>query len=115
MQINCLAHPERTQTLRSCPTEHRICCQTNFEAGISLKIHEKIQKSIERLFFKGKSTKLSVYVTYAIGNIALMLVVFYVLLNNIAYDWTGQLYPVGSGYNLSFLFGGLDNAVPFVP
>jgi len=78
-------------------------------------LHEKLQRSIERLFFKGKSTKLSTYLTYAIGNIVLMLVLFYILLNTIAYDWTGQLYPVGSGYNLNFLFGGLDNAIPFVP
>ena len=78
-------------------------------------LHEKLQRSIERLFFNGKSTNLSTYLTYAIGNIVLMLVLFYILLNTIAYDWTGQLYPAGSGYNLNFLFGGLDNAIPFVP
>lgn len=82
---------------------------------VALKIHEKLQKSIEQLFFKGRSTKLSLYLTYAVGNIILMLVLFYVLLNNVAYDWTGQLYPAGSGYSLNFLFGGLDNAIPFVP
>ncbi len=65
--------------------------------------------------FKGKSTKLSVYMTYAIGNIVLMLVLFYTSLNNIAYNWTGQLYPAGAGYNLSHLFGGIDNAIPLVP
>ena len=81
----------------------------------TLKIHEKFQRGIERLFFKGKSTKSSVYLTYAVGNIVLMLVLFYVLLNKIAYNWTGQLYPVGSGYRLDFLFGGLDGAIPFVP
>jgi membrane-associated phospholipid phosphatase len=80
-----------------------------------LKIHEKIQRGIERLFFKGKSTKSSVYVTYAVGNVVLMLVLFYILLNNIAYYWTGHLYPEGSGYRLDFLFGGLDDAIPFVP
>lgn len=78
-------------------------------------IHEKIQRSIEQLFFKGKSTKLSLYLTYAIGNITLMLIVFYVFLNTVAYNWTGQLYPAGSGYNLSFILGGLDNAIPFIP
>jgi membrane-associated phospholipid phosphatase len=81
----------------------------------TLKIHEKFQKGIERLFFKGKSTKSSAYLTYAVGNIVLMLVLFYVLLNNIAYNWTGQLYPVGSGYRLDSLFGGLDGVIPFVP
>jgi membrane-associated phospholipid phosphatase len=80
-----------------------------------LKIHEKLQRSIEQSFFKGKSTKSSVYLTYAVGNIVLMLVIFYVFLNNIAYNWTGQLYPVGSGHSLDFLFGGLDSVIPFVP
>jgi membrane-associated phospholipid phosphatase len=83
--------------------------------GRILKIHEKLRRGIERVLFKGKSTKSSVYLTYAVGNVVLMLVLFYVLLNNIAYNWTGQLYPVGSGYNLDFLFGGLDAAIPFVP
>lgn len=81
----------------------------------TLRIHEKVQRGIERLFFKGKSTKSSVYLTHAVGNVVLMLILFYILLNNIAYDWTGQLYPEGSGYRLDFLSGGLDNAIPFVP
>ena len=80
-----------------------------------MKIHDKLQRGIERVLFKGKSTKSSVYLTYAVGNVILMLVLFYVSLNNIAYNWTGQLYPVGSGYSLDFLFGGLDGAIPFVP
>ena len=47
-----------------------------------------------------------------IGNVVLMLLLFYVVLNNFAYDWTGQLYPAGSGFRLNT---GLDNAIPFVP
>jgi membrane-associated phospholipid phosphatase len=47
-----------------------------------------------------------------IGNLILMLVLFYVLLNNLAYDWTGQLYPNGSGFRLET---GLDAVIPFVP
>jgi membrane-associated phospholipid phosphatase len=47
-----------------------------------------------------------------IGNLILMLVLFYVLLNNVAYDWTGQLYPNGSGFRLET---GLDTMIPFVP
>jgi membrane-associated phospholipid phosphatase len=84
-------------------------------AGCILKIHEKLQRGIERVLFKGKSTRSSAYLAYAVGNVVLMLVLFYVLLNNIAYNWAGQLYPVGSGYSLDFLFGGLDAAIPFVP
>jgi len=67
------------------------------------------------VFFGGRTTKRSVYVTYVIANVILMLILFYVLLNRIAYDWTGQLYPVGSGFRLDSLFGGLDDMIPFVP
>lgn len=78
-------------------------------------VHEKLQKAIERAFFRGKSNKWSIYLTFIIGNIILMLLLFFILLNNLAYDWTGQLYPVGSGFRLDTVFGGLDNAIPFVP
>jgi membrane-associated phospholipid phosphatase len=78
-----------------------------------LKIHETFQRGIEKAFFRGKSTRSSVYTTYAIGNVLLMVVLFYVLLNTILYNWTGQLYPVTSGYRL--LLGGLDDAIPFIP
>ena len=64
------------------------------------------------MFFKQKSTRKSVYVTFVIGNVVLMVVLFYFLLNNVAYDWTGQLYPAGSGYRLD---SGLDAIIPFVP
>jgi membrane-associated phospholipid phosphatase len=74
-----------------------------------------LQRSIERVLFRGKSTKSSIYLTYAIGNVVLMLFLFYILLNRIAYDWTGNLYPVGSGFRLDFLTGGLEDAIPFVP
>jgi membrane-associated phospholipid phosphatase len=64
------------------------------------------------VFFKQKSTRKSVYVTFVIGNIVLMVVLFYFLLNNVAYNWTGQLYPGGSGFRLD---SGLDAIIPFVP
>jgi len=64
------------------------------------------------VFFKQKSTRKSVYVTFVIGNVVLMVVLFYFLLNNVAYDWTGQLYPTGSGFRLDT---GLDAIIPFVP
>lgn len=41
-----------------------------------------------------------------------MLVLFYSLLNNVAYNWTGQLYHVGSGFRLET---SLDAMIPFVP
>jgi membrane-associated phospholipid phosphatase len=80
-----------------------------------LGLHEKFQKAIEKTFFRGKSSKSSAYVTYVVGNMFLILLLFYVLLNNVVYDWTGQLYPLGSGFRLDGVFGGLDNAIPFVP
>ncbi len=64
------------------------------------------------MFFKGKSSRKSVYLTFAIGNVILMLLLFYLLLNTYVYDWTGQLYPAGSGFRLQTA---LDTAVPFVP
>jgi membrane-associated phospholipid phosphatase len=64
------------------------------------------------VFFKQKSTRKSVYVTFVIGNVVLMVVLFYFLLNNVAYNWTGQLYPAGSGFRLD---SGLDAIIPFVP
>jgi membrane-associated phospholipid phosphatase len=64
------------------------------------------------VFFKQKSNRKSVYTTFVIGNVALMLVLFYFLLNNVAYNWTGQLYPAGSGFRLDT---GLDSIIPFVP
>jgi membrane-associated phospholipid phosphatase len=79
---------------------------------IVLGLHERFQTAIERIFFRGKSTRLSVYLAYAIGNVLLMLVLFYFLLNNFAYNWTGQLYPVGSGFSLNT---NLDAMIPFVP
>jgi membrane-associated phospholipid phosphatase len=81
----------------------------------TLKLHMMLQRSIERTFFGGKSTKSSVYLAYALGNVILMLFLFYILLNRIAYDWTGSLYPVGSGFRLDFLTGGWEDATPFVP
>lgn len=80
--------------------------------SIELGIHDKLQEAIEKIFFKGKSSRKSVYLAFVIGNVALMLVLFYLLLNTVAYDWTGQLYPQGSGFRLQT---SLDTAIPFVP
>jgi membrane-associated phospholipid phosphatase len=74
-----------------------------------------LQRTVEKILFRGNSTKLSEYGTYAIGNVILMVLLFYVLLNRVVYNWTGQLYPIGSGFRLDFLFGSLDDAIPFVP
>jgi membrane-associated phospholipid phosphatase len=83
-----------------------------FKGDAKLGLHDRFQTAIERVFFKRKSTRKSVYVTFVIGNVVLMLVLFYFLLNNVAYDWTGQLYPAGSGFRLET---SLDAVIPFVP
>jgi len=41
-----------------------------------------------------------------------MLILYYLLLFNFAYGWTGRLYPAGSGFRLETVF---DRAVPFIP
>jgi len=78
-------------------------------------IHEKLERSVERIFFGGRRTKASEYIAYATGNIVLMVILFFVALNTIGYDWTGQLYPPGAGYRLDFLTGGLEDGIPLVP
>jgi hypothetical protein len=65
------------------------CAERAIGAVAALKLHESFQRGIERVFFGGKSTKSSVYLTYAVGNVILMLLLFYIFLNRIAYDWTG--------------------------
>jgi len=79
---------------------------------LALGIHSKMQSAVEKLFFEGKSSRKSIYVTFVVGNVVLMLLLFYFLLNNVAYDWTGQLYPDGSGFSLQT---NLDSVIPFVP
>ncbi len=80
-----------------------------------MKIHDGLQKAIEKAFFKGKSTPRSSKITYIIVNLILMLLLFLVLIQLILYSWTGTLYREGTGYRLDFVFGNLDNMIPFVP
>ncbi len=78
-------------------------------------LHDSLKRTIEKIFFGGRSTRTSEYTTYVAGNVLLMLLLLFVLLNTIGYDWTGSLYPPGSGYRLDYLTGGLENAIPLVP
>jgi membrane-associated phospholipid phosphatase len=73
-------------------------------------LHNQLQNTNDN-YFKGKS-KTSIYLTYVVVNVVLMLVLFYVVLNNYAYDYTGQMYPESSGFNLATE---LDFAIPFIP
>ncbi len=73
---------------------------------------EKFQNWIEKAFFKGESSGWSKWLTYVIANVILMLLIFFILLNTIAYNWTGSIYPVWEGNRLNFLG---DNSIPFIP
>lgn len=81
----------------------------------TIKLHRKLQASVERFLFSGKTSPKSEYVTFALGNFFLMLILFYFFLNNVAYDWTGSLYPEGTGFQLGSVFGSFDGSIPFVP
>ena len=80
-----------------------------------MQLHKVLERAIERVFFRGRTTRKSEYLTYVLGNIILMLILFYLILNTLGYDWTGQLYPLGTGFRLDFLTGGMENFIPFVP
>jgi membrane-associated phospholipid phosphatase len=80
-----------------------------------LSLHDKLEGAIAKVFFRGRSAKASSYLAYVTGSVFLMLVVFYVLLNTVGYNWTGSLYAAGTGFRLDFLTGGLEDSIPFVP
>ncbi len=74
------------------------------------RIHDRYQAIVERLFFGGRRTRLSEAVSYMGANLFLVVVVFYIVLNTVVYDWTGGIYT--TGFHLATT---LDNAIPFVP
>jgi len=78
-------------------------------------LHHRLEGILSRLFFGGRRTKGSAYLTYVLGSVFLMLFLFYFLLNTVGYDWTGGIYVPGTGYRLDFLTGGLEDRIPFVP
>ncbi len=80
-----------------------------------LKLHDLFQKLVEKIFFRGATSAWSRRLAFMIENVFLMLVVFYLLLKTLLYNWTGALYPEGAGIRLDVLFGGVDNYIPFVP
>jgi membrane-associated phospholipid phosphatase len=77
-----------------------------------MKIHDSLQKGIERLFFKGQSTERSKKVTYIIGNMILMVGIFLIFLFTFAYGWVASLHSEVSAYHLDTA---LDNLIPFLP
>ena len=44
-----------------------------------------------------------------------MLIIFFLVIQEVLYDWTGTIYAEGTGFHLDFVFGPLDNLIPFVP
>jgi len=75
-----------------------------------VKVHDGYQRLVEKVFFGGRSTRLSEAVSFIAANLFLYVVVFYFLLNSVVYDWTGSLYVHGFHLNTA-----LDNIIPFVP
>jgi membrane-associated phospholipid phosphatase len=75
-----------------------------------MRLRDSYQRLVEKVFFGGRSTRLSEAVSFIAANLFLFVVVFYLLLNTIAYDWTGSLYA--RGFHLNTV---LDNVIPFVP
>ncbi len=75
-----------------------------------MRLHDTYQRLVERVFFRGRRTRLSEAVSFIAANLFLFVVVFYILLNTFVYDWTGSLYV--HGFHLNTV---LDNLIPFVP
>jgi membrane-associated phospholipid phosphatase len=73
-------------------------------------LHDRYQAIVERAFFGGRRSAASEAVSRIAANLFLVVVVFYLLLNTVVYDWTGSLYS--RGFHLATA---LDNAIPFVP
>jgi len=67
-----------------------------------------------REFFQEQNMPRKKRIEYIIINFVLFLVIFYIVLNTIVYDWTGSLYPEGTGFRLDVVFGGVEDAIPFM-
>jgi membrane-associated phospholipid phosphatase len=80
-----------------------------------VSVHRHLQRAVERAFFGGKSTGWSTTLSYWIGNVTVLFAGYFILSQLVLYRWTGGLYAEGEGFRLDFLFGGIDNAIPFVP
>jgi len=68
------------------------------------------QGLVERVFFKGRTSRASEACASITANLFLLVVVFYIVLNTIVYDWTGTLYTRGFHLNTA-----VDNLIPFMP
>jgi membrane-associated phospholipid phosphatase len=75
-----------------------------------MSVHSAYQGLIEKAFFRGRSTRVSEGVAYIAANLFLVLVLFYIVLNTVVYNWTGALYSRGFHLNTA-----LDNLIPFAP
>jgi membrane-associated phospholipid phosphatase len=75
-----------------------------------MRVRESLQGLLETFLFKGKKPAAAEALSYIVLNLFLMLVVFYLFLNTIVYNWTGGLYE--NGFHLDTA---LDDLIPFVP
>jgi membrane-associated phospholipid phosphatase len=74
-----------------------------------------LQRLIEKLFFRGRTTARSRRVSSWLLNSFIIFGLFLILNQLVLYRWTGGLYAPGEGFRLDGIFGGLDNRIPFVP
>lgn len=74
------------------------------------RVQDRYQAVVERLFFGGRRSPASEAVSRIAANLFLVVVVFFIVLNTVVYDWTGSIYS--SGFHLATA---LDRAIPFVP
>ncbi len=74
-----------------------------------MKALKNLPGATERLLFGNRSTRSSA-ASHILLNLILILGLFFVVLNNLVYDWTGALYSRGFHLNTP-----LDNAIPFAP
>jgi membrane-associated phospholipid phosphatase len=85
------------------------------KGGVSIGLHTAWQRFVERTFFRGSRSAWSERAGYWIGNAAVIFGLSFVLVQLFLYRWTGRLHAEGEGYRLDFVFGGIDNRIPFVP
>lgn len=75
-----------------------------------MKFLRELPRTVEGVFFGGRRTPATQASVYVLLNLVLILGLFFVLLNNVVYDWTGTLYSRGFHLNTA-----LDDRIPFAP
>jgi len=75
-----------------------------------MRLFRLLPGTIEKLLFRSRRSGTTEAASFISLNLILILGVFFILLNNVVYDWTGTMYTHGFHLNTS-----LDDAIPFAP